>query len=170
MDPVDSLTVLEVPSKYGSQHSVATSEKESSQHADSIAVTALQNVLQPTSGELETLRRVQGKIPIGAWLVAAIGFSERFTYYGFTATDGREHAKNYIQNARDDPLRPGALGHGETSATRLIYFLTFFVYATSFGGAIVADGWLGRYKSLTLFATFTHWESSFCLSHLSQCP
>ncbi|KAF8202074.1 peptide transporter PTR2-A [Mycena galopus ATCC 62051] len=148
MDPVDSLTVLEVPSKYGSQHSVATSEKASSPHADSIAVTALPNVVQPTSGELETLRRVQGKIPIGAWLVAVIGFSERFTYYGVTAP-----FQNYIQNARDDPLRPGALGLGETSATRLVYFLTFFVYATSFGGAIVADGWLGRYKSLTVFAS-----------------
>ncbi|KAF7335165.1 POT family-domain-containing protein [Mycena sanguinolenta] len=104
--------------------------------------------VQPTSDEMVTLRRAGGRIPNGAWLVALIGFAERFTYYGVTAP-----FQNYIQNNRDDPLRPGALGLGQSSATRLSYFLTFFVYATSFGGAIVADGWFGRYKSLRLFAS-----------------
>ncbi|KAJ7604810.1 putative MFS peptide transporter [Mycena polygramma] len=103
---------------------------------------------RPTSEEIETLRHVGGQIPLGAWLVAFIALSERFTYYGIMAP-----FQNYAQNNREDPLHPGALGLGQTAATRLSYFFTFFVYATSFGGAAVADGWLGRYKSLILFAS-----------------
>ncbi|KAF7342262.1 POT family-domain-containing protein [Mycena venus] len=152
MDPIDSTVVqaaVDEPSNYGSQQSVVISDKESSHHAHSIAVHTLPSVVHPpTSEEMATLRRVGDKIPIGAWLVALIGFAERFTYYGVTAP-----FQNYMQNSRDDPLRPGALGLGQASATRLSYFLTFLVYATSFGGAVVADGWLGRYKSLTLFAS-----------------
>ncbi|KAJ7165415.1 putative POT peptide transporter [Mycena filopes] len=105
-------------------------------------------LLEPTVEEISSLRHVADKIPLGAWLVALIALSEKCTYYGLTAP-----LQNYMQNARDDPLRPGALGLGQSAATRLSYFLTFFVYATSFGGAVVADGWLGRYKSLTLFAS-----------------
>ncbi|KAJ7718368.1 putative MFS peptide transporter [Mycena maculata] len=101
----------------------------------------------PTLEELATLRHVGGKIPVGAWLVALIALAERSAYYGLTAP-----FQNYMQNARDDPLRPGALGLGESTATRLSYLLTFLVYAMSFGGAVVADGWLGRYKTLALFA------------------
>ncbi|KAJ7718371.1 putative MFS peptide transporter [Mycena maculata] len=101
----------------------------------------------PTPEELATLRHVGGKIPIGAWLVALIALAERSAYYGLTAP-----FQNYIQNARDDPLRPGALGLGESTATRLSYLLTFLAYAMSFGGAVVADGWLGRYKTLVFFA------------------
>jgi hypothetical protein len=154
----------ESSSENDSQPSAAISDKEPSQ-TDSIAVVTLLDLVRPpTSEELATLRRIGGKIPVGAWLVALIGFAERFAYYGVTAPFRQSQdslfasittnlcAENYIQNHRDDPLRPGALGLGQASATRLSYFLTFFVYATSFGGALVADGWLGRYKSLTLFA------------------
>ncbi|KAJ7120242.1 putative MFS peptide transporter [Mycena epipterygia] len=122
-------------------------DEKSSHHT--VAVHTLSSTNQrPTSEEIATLRHVGGKIPIGAWLVALIALSERCAYYGFAAP-----LQNYIENARDDPLRPGALGLGQSAATRLSYLLTFLVYATSFGGAVVADGWLGRYKSLTLFAS-----------------
>ncbi|KAJ7747785.1 di/tri peptide transporter 2 [Mycena metata] len=113
------------------------------------AVEVLPNLsLAPTTEELSRLRHVSGAVPLGAWLVALLALSERCTFYGITAP-----LQNYMQNNRDDPLRPGALGLGQSAATRLSYFLTFFVYATSFGGAVVSDGWLGRYKSLTLFAS-----------------
>ncbi|KAJ7616086.1 di/tri peptide transporter 2 [Roridomyces roridus] len=97
--------------------------------------------------DTENLRHVGDKIPTGAWLVAFVALCERFTYYGISAP-----LQNYMQNSRDDPLRPGALGLGESTATRLSYLLTFLVYLTSFGGAAVADGWLGRYSTLSLFA------------------
>ncbi|KAJ7234447.1 POT family-domain-containing protein [Mycena rebaudengoi] len=128
--------------------SFKSSEKDSG-ILSSAAAPALPSTPQPTAEELSTLRHVGDKIPVGAWLVAAIALSERFTYYGITAP-----LQNYMQNSRHDPLRPGALGLGQSGATRLSYFLTFFVYITSFGGALVADGWLGRYKSLVFFASF----------------
>ncbi|KAJ7692895.1 oligopeptide transporter [Mycena rosella] len=147
MDEVNS-AMVEVPaiddaSQYGSQHSAGLCDK------GSIVLDPLPSAnVPPTAEEIATLRHVADKIPLGAWLVALIALSERFTYYGLTAP-----FQNYMQNNRDDSLRPGALGLGQSAATRLSYFLTFFVYAMSFGGAVVADGWLGRYKSLTLFAS-----------------
>ncbi|KAJ6617114.1 POT family-domain-containing protein [Mycena sp. CBHHK59/15] len=118
-------------------------------HTSAIVQESLPSAVQlPTSEEIVTLRHVGDKISVGAWLVAAIALSERFAFYGVTAP-----LQNYMQNSRHDPLRPGALGLGQSAGTRLSYFLTFFVYITSFGGAVVADGWLGRYKSLKLFAS-----------------
>ncbi|KAJ7118013.1 putative MFS peptide transporter [Mycena crocata] len=148
MEQVDTnMTVAAFAGKESpaSYPSIATSEKEST-HC--IVVETLPKVTHlPTTEEMESLRRVGVKIPVGAWLVALVALTERFTYYGVAVP-----FQNYMQNRRDDPLRPGALGLGQSAATRLSYFLTFFVYATSFGGAVVADGWFGRYKSLTLFA------------------
>ncbi|KAJ6597790.1 POT family-domain-containing protein [Mycena vulgaris] len=147
MDQVDPVVVealaIDQESKYGSQRSAGLSDK------DSIVLGPLPSASHPpTAEEIATLRHVGDQIPIGVWLVALIALSERFTYYGITAP-----FQNYMQNNRDNPLRPGALGLGQSAATRLSYFFTFFVYAMSFGGAVVADGWLGRYKSLTLFAS-----------------
>ncbi|KAJ7482017.1 peptide transporter PTR2-A [Mycena latifolia] len=145
MDPANSVVVeamaIDEESKHGSQSSGSLSNKDS--------IAALPRASRPTPDEIATLRHVSGKIPIGAWLVALVALSERFTYYGLTAP-----FQNYIQNPRGDPLRPGALGLGQSTATRLSYFLTFLVYAMSFGGAVVADGWLGRYKTLTVLVSF----------------
>ncbi|KAJ6562297.1 putative MFS peptide transporter [Mycena capillaripes] len=128
---------------------VAADKSSSGDNTNSITINTLPSGIHPpTSEEIATLRHIGGPIPLSAWLVALITLSERFTYYGIIAP-----LQNYMQNNRDDPLRPGALGLGQSAATRLSYFLTFFIYATSFGGAVVADGWLGRYKSLTLFAS-----------------
>lgn len=69
------------------------------------------------------LRHVGDKIPISAWLVAVVELAERFTYYGLTGP-----FQNYMQNRRDDPLHPGALGLGQSSATALQYFFQFCKY------------------------------------------
>lgn len=36
-----------------------------------------------------------------------------------------------MQNARDDPLRPGAIGLGQKGATGLSYFFQFCKYSTT---------------------------------------
>ncbi|KAJ7468253.1 putative MFS peptide transporter [Mycena galericulata] len=145
MDPVTSAVEALTLDEASSQISVRYYDKDSSHHA---VENPSSTNRPPTDDELATLRHVSDKIPIGAWLVALIALAERFAYYGLTAP-----FQNYMQNARDDPLRPGALGLGQSAATRLSYFFTFLVYAMSFGGAVVADGRLGRYRSLTLFAS-----------------
>ena len=75
---------------------------------------------EPTPDELATLRHVGDKIPLSAWLVAVVELAERFTYYGLTGP-----FQNYMQNKRDDPRLPGALGLGQSSATGLQAFFQF---------------------------------------------
>ena len=69
---------------------------------------------------MATLRHIGDKIPYSAWLVAVVELAERFTYYGLTGP-----FQNYMQNKRDDPRLPGALGLGQSAATGLQYFFQF---------------------------------------------
>lgn len=93
--------------------------------------------------EMQSLRHVSDSIPVGVWLMALISLCERFTYYGISAP-----FQNYIQNPLNDPLRPGALNLGQSTATKLNYFFSVFVYVTPIGAAIIADTRLGKYKTL----------------------
>ncbi|KAA8894356.1 POT family-domain-containing protein [Sphaerosporella brunnea] len=102
---------------------------------------------EPTPEELATLRRIGDKIPYTAWLVAVVELAERFTYYGLTGP-----WQNYMQNPLHDPLRPGALGLGQSTASSLQYFFQFWCYVTPIFGAIVADAWVGRYNAICIFS------------------
>ncbi|PWW72590.1 PTR2-domain-containing protein [Tuber magnatum] len=102
---------------------------------------------EPREEELATLCHIGDKIPYSAWLVAVVELAERFTFYGLTGP-----FQNYMQNRRDDPRLPGALGLGQSAATGLQYFFLFWCYITPLLGAIVADAWLGRYNAIVLFA------------------
>ncbi|KAG0644771.1 POT family-domain-containing protein [Tuber brumale] len=102
---------------------------------------------EPSEEQLATLRHIGDKIPYSAWLVAVVELAERFTFYGLTGP-----FQNYMQNKRDDPRLPGALGLGQSAATGLQYFFLFWCYVTPVLGAIVADAWLGRYNAIALFA------------------
>jgi proton-dependent oligopeptide transporter, POT family len=57
-------------------------------------------------------------------------------------------AENYMQNSINDHLHPGALGLGQAIATNLSYFFSFVIYLTPIGGALIADNWLNRYRTL----------------------
>jgi len=56
--------------------------------------------------------------------------------------------ENYIQNMSTDPLRPGALGLGQSKATTLVNMFRIISYMTPVAAAIVADGYLGRYRTV----------------------
>ncbi|KAF9091639.1 peptide transporter ptr2 [Mortierella sp. GBA35] len=104
---------------------------------------------EPTAEESNTLRRVADHIPASAWLVVVVEFCERFTYYGLSGP-----FQNYIQypyTGIKGADHPGAIGKGQQTATALNYFFQFFCYVTPVLGAIIADQYFGKYKTICLF-------------------
>ena len=100
---------------------------------------------EPTEEEKQTLRKVSDKLPWSAFLVALIELCERFTYYGLTGP-----FQNYIQNPPSGGATGvrGAIGGGQKEATGLVNFFTFWCYVTPVAGAIIADQYLGKYKTI----------------------
>lgn len=97
--------------------------------------------------ETSLLRRVPQGVPVAAWFILINEFCERFAYYG-----GSTPFQNYVQYPPDDPNQAGALGKGQSTATALQSFFTFFCYFTPMLGALVADQYLGRYKTILIFS------------------
>ncbi|KAI8941467.1 hypothetical protein NX059_002686 [Plenodomus lindquistii] len=98
---------------------------------------------EPTEEDLMTCRREADKLPKMAILVAVVSLCERYAYYGFLGI-----LQNYIQNRRDDPLRPGALGLGQDIASLMINCFTLVSQVTPLATAAIADSYLGHYKTL----------------------
>ncbi|KAF7725206.1 peptide transporter ptr2 [Apophysomyces ossiformis] len=96
------------------------------------------------------LRRVAATIPLAAGFILVNELCERFAYFG-----GSTPFQNYVQNppptSAEDPA--GMLGRGQSIATALQNFFTFFCYFTPVLGAIVADQYIGRYWTIILFST-----------------
>ncbi|KAI7901750.1 MFS peptide transporter [Cokeromyces recurvatus] len=106
--------------------------------------------IEPTEEDYKNLREVADRIPKAAYLVILIEFCERFTYYGLTGP-----FQNYIENP--DPGSypadlPGAMGKGQQTATALNTFFQFWCYVTPIIGAIIADQYWGKYKTILVFA------------------
>lgn len=91
------------------------------------------------------LPAVRGTIPRKVWLVQGLYFLERAAYYGLS-----QLLQNYLQLSPDDPVRPGALGLGESRAVMVIYIWYIYSYATPLVGGLVSDCWLGRRKTIRL--------------------
>jgi POT family proton-dependent oligopeptide transporter len=103
------------------------------------------NEIQPTAEELSTLEHVSDRIPLAAWLIVICELCERFAFYGLSGL-----FQNYIQfplpTAND--TQPGALDRGQQTATTLTMFFRFFAYLTPIIGAILADQFWGKYKTI----------------------
>ncbi|KAK9474807.1 POT family-domain-containing protein [Dipodascopsis tothii] len=100
-----------------------------------------------SDADLRSLRRVADRLPAAAWLVALVELCERFTYYGLTGP-----FMNYMQYKSTDPLHPGAIGWGQSRASALNYFFQFWCYVTPILGAVIADQYWGKYKTISVFA------------------
>ncbi|KAJ2786538.1 peptide transporter ptr2 [Coemansia interrupta] len=100
-----------------------------------------------TENDMSTLRRVADRIPPAAIFIVLTELAERFTYYGITGP-----FQNYIQNGYKTGPRPGAINGGQHMATGLGNFFQFWCYLTPIFGAIVADQWLGKFKTVLLFS------------------
>ncbi|GAA5803696.1 hypothetical protein HPULCUR_009179 [Helicostylum pulchrum] len=99
---------------------------------------------EPTEQDWKELAEVSDKIPKAAFLVILIEFCERFTYYGLSGP-----FQNYIQHENPPSYpadQPGAMG--QQVATSLTTFFQFWCYITPILGAIVADQFLGKYKTI----------------------
>ncbi|KAG0365133.1 POT family-domain-containing protein [Gamsiella multidivaricata] len=82
--------------------------------------------------------QVPGPIPFAAWLIIVTELCERFSFYGASMLFQR-----YMLTHLD--LTKG-------SATAISRGFSFFSYITTIFGAIVADKWLGKYKTILIFA------------------
>ena len=100
---------------------------------------------EPTAEELNTLEHISDHIPIAAWFIVVCELCERFAFYGVTGP-----FQNYIQFPVPGPndKQPGALGRGQQTATLLTTFFQFFGYLTPIAGAIIADQFWGKYKTI----------------------
>ncbi|MCJ1273789.1 hypothetical protein MMC21_001582 [Puttea exsequens] len=91
----------------------------------------------------EPHRLVAAKVPVAAYYIAGVALAERFCYFGIMAP-----LQNYIQNPLHDPLRPGALDLGQSLASLLVNCFNLLMYITPLVGAVVADSYIGRYRTL----------------------
>ncbi|KAB8233163.1 POT family-domain-containing protein [Aspergillus alliaceus] len=97
------------------------------------------SITKPNDG----LRRVADSLPLSVWLIAVIELCERFAFFGILGP-----MQNYIQNPRDDPLRPGGIGLGQAYATMINQGYLLWCYITPIVGAVVAEQYLGRVKTI----------------------
>mgnify|MGYP005988018631 CR=1 FL=1 len=100
----------------------------------------------PTDEQLRDLVHVADRVPYQVWLVILVGSAERFVFYRVSTC-----LQNYLQNSPNN-LVPGTLGLGQSKATTINYTFIVLVNTTPIPLAIIADGWLGRYK-LILYST-----------------
>ncbi|KAK6527440.1 peptide transporter ptr2 [Orbilia ellipsospora] len=101
-----------------------------------------------TAYERSRLRKVPDKLPWTVFLVAIVELCERFAYYGLSGP-----FNNYINYSYHDPTGlPGALGLGQAGATALTNFFQFWCYLTPILGAVAADQYLGKYRTIYWFS------------------
>ncbi|KAG9070980.1 peptide transporter ptr2 [Linnemannia hyalina] len=87
---------------------------------------------------VDTNLQVPGPIPFAAWLIIVTELCERFSFYGASMLFQRYMLTHLLQT--------------KGNATAISRGFSFFSYITTIFGAIVADKWLGKYKTILIFA------------------
>ncbi|CAG8597533.1 938_t:CDS:2 [Ambispora gerdemannii] len=98
--------------------------------------------------DISNLRKVTDKIPTACRVVIFCEFCDRFTLFGIMAI-----LQNYIQFPlpTNGSQQPGVMGKGEKVATALTLFFSFITYSTLIVGAVIADVYWGKYKTIIVF-------------------
>ncbi|KAK1840165.1 MFS peptide transporter [Colletotrichum chrysophilum] len=141
-------TVAELHETFGERvaHDIEKKEPLSEKDAESGPTP---DGAEPNEYERGTLRRVGESLPASAFLIAVVELTERFTYYGAQGL-----FQNYISNDANGVDGPKGLGMGHQAATGLNLFFQWFCYVTPILGAIIADQYLGKYKTILVFCAF----------------
>ncbi|KAK2748184.1 MFS peptide transporter [Colletotrichum kahawae] len=141
-------TVAELHETFGERvaHDIEKKEPISEKDAES---GPTRDGAEPNEYERGTLRRVGESLPASAFLIAVVELTERFTYYGAQGL-----FQNYISNDANGVDGPKGLGMGHQAATGLNLFFQWFCYVTPILGAIIADQYLGKYKTILVFCAF----------------
>ncbi|KAI1456220.1 hypothetical protein F4805DRAFT_248745 [Annulohypoxylon moriforme] len=95
-----------------------------------------------TEDEVRDLLHVVDHVPVRLWIACVAGILERFVWYGATSP-----LQNYLQNAPGGEV-PGALGLGQATASNIVNALMIGSCITPVMAAVIADSWLGRYKTM----------------------
>ncbi|EHK96079.1 putative Peptide transporter PTR2 [Glarea lozoyensis 74030] len=113
--------------------------------------------IAPTEHELATLPKVAGTMPVSAYLLCAVEFAERASYYGC-----KQVFKNFIRgplpvggNGAGAPPKgsqktAGALGKGTVIASAMTDAFTFLAYGLPIFGGWLSDAHLGRFKTICI--------------------
>ncbi|CAI6332293.1 unnamed protein product [Periconia digitata] len=111
----------------------------------------------PTQEELQTLRRVYGKIDSLIYIIGFIEMCERFAYYGTTAAfvnflqqDLPEKGPFPKAGAAGTDGQAGALGKGQRTMSALLLFNAFWAYVMPLIGGWIADEHWGRFKTINV--------------------
>ncbi|KAI9166372.1 putative peptide transporter ptr2 protein [Paramyrothecium foliicola] len=110
---------------------------------------------KPTEEELATLRRVPGKLPLVAYLLCAVEFCERASYYGcqglysnFVNRPLPQGGNGWGAPPPGSQKTPGALGMGEVKANAVGQSVSLIAYALPLVTGYLADTKTGRFKMI----------------------
>ncbi|KAI1811378.1 hypothetical protein GGS20DRAFT_112284 [Poronia punctata] len=116
-----------------------------------------QGLVLPTEEEKRTLRRVSGKMPVTAYMLCAVEFAERASYYGCyqvyknfiraplpVGSEGPGTGATYPGSQRT----AGALGKGSAVASAVTESFKFLAYALPIFFGWIADTKYGRFKMI----------------------
>ncbi|KAF3067734.1 Peptide transporter PTR2 [Trichoderma lentiforme] len=124
-------------------------------HGQSVAILNQDYEGKPTEEEFATLRRVPGKIPTVAYLLCAVEFCERASYYGcaqiWTNYINRPLPKGgngYGSPAPGSQATQGALGLGEQIANATSQSFSLLAYCLPLIVGYLADTRFGRFPMI----------------------
>ncbi|KAL4789050.1 POT family-domain-containing protein [Aspergillus venezuelensis] len=118
-------------------------------------VPSVNDYEEPTDEELETLRRVPGNLPIVAYLICIVEFSERASYLGVTGLISNfvnrpmpVGGNGYGAPPAGDQQTAGALGMGTVKANAVSQSFSMLAYALPMIFGYLSDAHTGRFKMI----------------------
>lgn len=139
----------------GLSYDVTPTHNSSDEPHYDVAILNTEYEGKPTPEELQTLRRVPGKLPTVAYLLCAVEFCERASYYGCA-----QIWTNYINRplpkggngwgavAAGSQATQGALGLGEQIANATSQSFSLIAYCLPLVVGYLADSRFGRYPMI----------------------